>query len=45
MPVIHADMIDNNDIMSAYTVCDVGEKIPTDEKYYYKCPLCVRICM
>ena len=33
MPVIHADMIDNNDIMSAYTVCDVGEKIPTDEKY------------
>ena len=44
MAVIHADMIDNNDIMSVYTF-DVGEKIPTDEKYYCKCPLCVRICM
>lgn len=34
--VIHACMLDNDDIISANTF-DVVEKIPTDGKEYYKC--------
>ena len=38
--VIHADLLDNDDILCANTF-DVVEKTPTDEKDHYKCPLYV----
>ena len=42
--VIHANMLGNNDIMSANSF-DIVDKIPTDEKHYYKCPMRVRNCI
>ena len=34
-------MLDNDNIMTAKASEVVG-KVPTDEKYYYKCSLCVK---